>query len=87
MFKRLIWFGVLAALLLVGGFARPASAAEMAKVRVVHASPDAPAVDVYVDGAKALSNVTFFTASDYLSLPAGEHRFQVTLPAPRPIRP
>ena len=49
-----------------------------AMVRVVHASPDAPAVDVYVDGAKVLTNVPFFTASDYLPLPAGEHRFQVT---------
>jgi hypothetical protein len=78
MFKRSLWFVVFAVLLLAGGFARPAAAAEMAQVRVVHASPDAPAVDVYVDGAKALSNVSFFTASDYLSLPAGEHRFQVT---------
>src|SRR5690242_6965489 len=42
-----------------------------AKVRVVHASPDAPAVDVWVDGSKVLSGVTFFTASDYLDLPAG----------------
>jgi LPXTG-motif cell wall-anchored protein len=30
-----------------------------------------------------LSNVTFFTASDYLSVPAGEHQFQVT-PAGQP---
>jgi len=49
-----------------------------AKVRVIHASPDAPAVDVYVDGSKVLTNVPFFTASDYLDLPAGSHRFQVT---------
>jgi Domain of unknown function (DUF4397) len=49
-----------------------------AKVRVVHASPDAPAVDVWVDGSKVLSDVTFFTASGYLDLPAGAHRFQVT---------
>jgi LPXTG-motif cell wall-anchored protein len=78
MFKRSLWLAVFAALLVLSGFARPAAAAEMAQVRVVHASPDAPAVDVYVDGTKALSNVAFFTASDYLSVPAGEHRFQVT---------
>lgn len=48
-----------------------------AQVRVVHASPDAPAVDVYVDGNAVLTNVPFFTASDYLDLPAGEYRFQV----------
>jgi hypothetical protein len=49
-----------------------------AKVRVVHASPDAPAVDVYVNGNAALTNVPFFTASDYLDLPAGSYRIQVT---------
>lgn len=48
-----------------------------AMVRVIHASPDAPAVDVFVDGNRVLTNVPFFTASDYLPLPAGEHRFQV----------
>ena len=62
-------------------FVAPAAFAQSASasVRVVHASPDAPAVDVYVDGSKVLSNVPFFTASDYLSLPAGEHQFQVTV--------
>jgi len=54
-----------------------------AKVRVVHASPDAPAVDVYINGAKTLSGVTFFTASDYLDLPAGTYQVQVT-PAGQP---
>ncbi len=51
-----------------------------ARVRVVHASPDAPAVDVYIDGQRvdALTNVPFFTASTYLELPAGDHRVQVT---------
>ncbi|HMP39397.1 MAG TPA: DUF4397 domain-containing protein, partial [Roseiflexaceae bacterium] len=35
-----------------------------AMVRVVHASPDAPAVDVWINGSKvdALTNVPFFTA-------------------------
>jgi hypothetical protein len=51
--------------------------ATQARVRVAHMSPDAPAVDVYVDGAKALTNVPFKTISDYLPLPAGEHRFEV----------
>ena len=49
------------------------------KVRVVHASPDAPAVDVYVDGAEVLSDVSFFTASDYLAVPAGDRLVQVTV--------
>ncbi len=50
------------------------------EVRVVHASPDTPAVDVYVDGEnpEALSGVTFGDVGDYLALPAGERRVQVT---------
>lgn len=49
-----------------------------AQVRVIHASPDAPAVDVYVDDDQVLTNVPFFTASDYLDLPAGTYRLRVT---------
>ena len=58
-------------------FTSGASAADMARVRVVHASPDAPAVDVYADGAKVLTNVAFKGSSDYLSVPAGPHNFKV----------
>lgn len=50
-----------------------------AKVRVVHAAPGVPAVDIYVDGQKSLSNVAFFTAGAYLSVPAGNRQVQVTL--------
>lgn len=46
-------------------------------LRVLHASPDAPNVDVLVDGAAALTNVPFQAGSGYLSLPAGARRLQV----------
>jgi hypothetical protein len=70
----LIVLGALLALAIV-----PAAWAQgTAKVRVVHASPDAPAVDVYLDGNKVLTNVPFFTASDYLDVPAGPHDIKVT---------
>ena len=46
-------------------------------VRVAHLSPDAPNVDVYVNGKKTLSNVPFKTVSGYLTLPAGRYRFEV----------
>jgi LPXTG-motif cell wall-anchored protein len=49
-----------------------------ARVRVVHASPDAPAVDVFANGNEVLSDVSFFAASDYLTVPAGSYRFQVS---------
>ncbi len=46
-------------------------------IRVLHASPDAPNVDVYVDGAKALTNVAFGTISAYTPVPAGNHAIKV----------
>ena len=49
-------------------------AAGDACVNVVHASPDAPAVDVYVDGALALSNLAFPGSSGWVALPAGPHQ-------------
>lgn len=51
--------------------------APSARVRVVHASPDAPAVDIYVDGAVALDNIAYRGATDYVELPAGQRIFQV----------
>jgi hypothetical protein len=48
-----------------------------AMVRVVHASPDAPDVDVLVDGATVLSDVPYLAASDYLAVPAGDRNLKV----------
>lgn len=48
-----------------------------AQVRVMHASPDAPAVDVFVDGTLILQNVPFFALSGALSVPGGVYRIQV----------
>jgi hypothetical protein len=48
-----------------------------ALVRVAHFSPDAPAVDVYVDGDKVLSGVEYPTVSSYLELPAGSYDLAV----------
>lgn len=77
--KRLLGIlGAIGAIGMMGIFGGTSvSAAEMARVRVVHASPDAPAVDVYADGNKVLSNVPFKGSSDYLSVPAGPHNFKV----------
>jgi hypothetical protein len=48
-----------------------------AHVRVAHFSPDAPAVDIYVDGDKVLSGVEYPTVSEYLQLPAGSYDLAV----------
>jgi len=52
-------------------------AADKAMVRVLHASPDAPAVDIYVNGSKALSDVPFKGLSDYVALDAGTYKLEV----------
>jgi Domain of unknown function (DUF4397) len=51
--------------------------ADPARVRVAHFSPDAPNVDVYVNGDRVLSDVAYKTVSDYLELPAGSYDLAV----------
>ena len=49
-----------------------------AKVRFVHASPNAPAVNVAADDQTLFSNVSFRTATDYANVPAGSVNLQVS---------
>ncbi len=52
--------------------------AGFARIRVVHASPDAPAVDVAVKGGPVLlTSLPFPRASSYLSVPAGTYDLEV----------
>jgi hypothetical protein len=51
---------------------------ENAWVRIVHASPDAPAVDIWVDGEVAIPGLAFGEATDYVELPAGDYDVAVT---------
>lgn len=48
-------------------------AVEQAQLRVLHGSPDAPAVDVLVDGSVVLSNVAYQAGSAFLSLSPGSY--------------
>ena len=75
---RRIALGVAAGALVLAAAAPVAADNHEAMVRVLHASPDAPNVDVWVDDAPALTDVPFKTLSDYLALPAGEHQVKVT---------
>ena len=47
------------------------------KVQVLHGSPDAPAVNVLVDGGEVLSGVDYKTGSGQLSLDEGTYSIQV----------
>ncbi len=48
-------------------------------LNVVHASPDAPAVDVYLNGDLAIANLAFGTASVFAAVPAGTYQVNVTV--------
>lgn len=59
------------------GAAAASSALADARVRAVHASPDAPVVDVLVDGAPAITGLAFTQASGYAALPGGTYNVKV----------
>lgn len=46
-------------------------------LRAVHAAPDAPSVDIYVDDSVVAEAVAFGTATGYLNVPGGEHRIRI----------
>jgi hypothetical protein len=75
--RRLFVLGL--AVLVALALAAPALAqgAGEAQVRVAHLAPDAPNVDVYVNGDPVLTNVAYTTISGYLSLPAGTQQVTV----------
>lgn len=48
------------------------------QIRVVHASPDAPRVDVYVEGLPGpVFTLSYLESSDYAVLPEGSYNFQI----------
>jgi Domain of unknown function (DUF4397)/Fasciclin domain len=51
----------------------------MARVRAVHASSDAPAVNILVDGATAFSGANFRDATPFAKVPAGNRNIKVQL--------
>ena len=55
----------------------PSANAGNARVRVVHASPDAPPVDVWVNGAPAFTNVPFEAITTFAAVPAGTYNVKV----------
>ncbi|MGE0639949.1 MAG: DUF4397 domain-containing protein [Thermoanaerobaculia bacterium] len=50
----------------------------VARLRVVHNSPDAPNVDVIVNGGVALADVPFGAISGYLEVPGGDYNVKVS---------
>jgi hypothetical protein len=79
--NKLSILGAAAALAVVAalpiGVAAQDDMSDMAKVRVGHFSPDAPAVDVYASGNAILTEVPFGVLSEYLEVPGGTYTIEV----------
>ncbi len=55
-----------------------APVSDTAKIRVAHFSPDAPAVDIFVNGVRsAITDLAYDTTSGYVELDAGSYEFGV----------
>jgi len=54
------------------------SGSEMGQLRAAHMSPDAPNVDVYVDGDAVLEDVPYRAVSEYLELATGSYDVMIT---------
>jgi hypothetical protein len=57
----------------------PIAPAVQGRVMAVHASPDAPAVDLLVDNAVVSTGLSFPNNTGYLGLAAGTHNFKVNV--------
>ncbi len=61
-----------------GGGDDTGAPAENARIRVLHLSPDAPAVDVFANGeGPVVDGLSFPNGSDYLTVPVGSYTFDV----------
>ncbi len=75
------------ALLMIAAFAltgcdekeSPTDMGAGAELRVIHASPDAPAVDIYAEGVSSplIENLDYSEVSDYLALDPGTYNIQI----------
>src|SRR5262245_52355766 len=83
-----IWRVVAAFLLMAGalvaivGRGGPAHAQDVTKtaatMRVGHASPGAPNLDVLIDGQAVVKDLAFGAATEYFAVPGGDHKIQIT---------
>jgi hypothetical protein len=80
---RLILILIIFAIALVG----TAHAGGDPRLRVMNGAPDAPPADVYLDGARIISNLGYKAVSGYHALTPGTHRIKVTQAGAGPDAP
>jgi len=69
--SRWLTLSALGAMALLSAACHDSSSNRETQVRAIHASSDAPNVDVLVNGAVKLTNVPYRAASSFLTIPAG----------------
>lgn len=69
----------LASLATLFGISLVPASAQTARVRVVHASSDAPAVDILVDGTVAFQGLRFKDYTNYTPVPAGVRQISINV--------
>ncbi|MBO0783519.1 MAG: DUF4397 domain-containing protein [Ktedonobacteraceae bacterium] len=79
LFYRCGLAGIASLLLMLFCVPMSASAASTSYVRVIHASPFIGIADVFVDGQKLLSTFQFAAVTDYVPVPPGAHKVQISL--------
>lgn len=65
--------------LAAGGVGTASARGDDAKLRAAHAVPDAPAVDILVNGAVAVEDLAFGDVTGYLEVPAGEYDLAINV--------
>lgn len=68
----------LLALVLAAAFAPGVDAQRTNRIRIMHASPNAPNIDVFVNSSRVLANVPFFEVTQYLPLNDGRYKIDVS---------
>jgi hypothetical protein len=71
------WMRGLVAISLVSLLFAAGCSNDKAKLRVLHASPDEPALDVLLDGKTVANSLAYGSATDYLSVSGGSRQLQL----------
>jgi hypothetical protein len=61
----------------IGSLAQAQTGRTEARIRAIHAAPDAPTVDVYLDGKLAFGKMPFKAVGAYAEVPARAHLVQI----------
>jgi len=76
---RVAALGIVAAATLTGCLDNPTQSRFKGEIMAIHASPDAPAVDLYVDGVKAGTGLAFPQNTPYLPVRKGTRNIKVNV--------